>query len=326
MISLGKLSAGLAHELNNPASAIERSAALLVERLEDAELATRALGAVAADRCPARGHRRGAGGLPGHAGARRAVARSSRPNARRPSPTGSRITGSTRPSPDRLPRPPSRSKRSTRLPRRSRDRRSTRSCAGRPPAARCAASRRRSRTPRRASPAWSLAIKGFTHMDQAHGGRAGGPGVEPGQHGRRAQVEGAREVGRRGGGGRARSSARARLRRRTEPDLGQPDRQRPGRRPRRRPRRGDGAPRAAARRGARRRQRRRAFRPRSAAHLSSRSSPPSRSGRAPAWASTSSGGWSATTTATSTSSRSRAARSSASPCRLPTPTALEERS
>ena len=45
MISLGKLSAGLAHELNNPVSAIERSAALLKDRLEDAELATRALGA-----------------------------------------------------------------------------------------------------------------------------------------------------------------------------------------------------------------------------------------------------------------------------------------
>jgi signal transduction histidine kinase len=45
MISLGKLSAGLAHELNNPASAIERSATLLEDRLEDAELATRALGA-----------------------------------------------------------------------------------------------------------------------------------------------------------------------------------------------------------------------------------------------------------------------------------------
>ncbi len=45
MISLGKLSAGLAHELNNPASAIERSAALLDDRLEDAEGATRALGA-----------------------------------------------------------------------------------------------------------------------------------------------------------------------------------------------------------------------------------------------------------------------------------------
>jgi signal transduction histidine kinase len=45
MISLGKLSAGLAHEMNNPVSAIERSAALLKERLEEAEAATRALGA-----------------------------------------------------------------------------------------------------------------------------------------------------------------------------------------------------------------------------------------------------------------------------------------
>jgi signal transduction histidine kinase len=45
LISLGKLSAGLAHELNNPASAIERSAALLEDRLEDAERATLALGA-----------------------------------------------------------------------------------------------------------------------------------------------------------------------------------------------------------------------------------------------------------------------------------------
>ena len=37
MVSLGKLSAGLAHELNNPASAIERSAALLEDRLDEAE-------------------------------------------------------------------------------------------------------------------------------------------------------------------------------------------------------------------------------------------------------------------------------------------------
>ncbi len=44
MISLGKLSAGLAHELNNPASAIERSAALLEDRLGEAEEATHALG------------------------------------------------------------------------------------------------------------------------------------------------------------------------------------------------------------------------------------------------------------------------------------------
>jgi len=43
MISLGRLSAGLAHELNNPASAIERSAALLGARLDDVEQATRVL-------------------------------------------------------------------------------------------------------------------------------------------------------------------------------------------------------------------------------------------------------------------------------------------
>ena len=44
MVSLGKLSAGLAHELNNPASAIERGAALLVGKIEDAEKAARQLG------------------------------------------------------------------------------------------------------------------------------------------------------------------------------------------------------------------------------------------------------------------------------------------
>ena len=45
MISLGKLSAGLAHELNNPASAIERNASILEDRLAEAEAATQALGA-----------------------------------------------------------------------------------------------------------------------------------------------------------------------------------------------------------------------------------------------------------------------------------------
>jgi signal transduction histidine kinase len=44
MISLGRLSAGLAHELNNPAAAIERSAALLASRIEDVEQAVRSLG------------------------------------------------------------------------------------------------------------------------------------------------------------------------------------------------------------------------------------------------------------------------------------------
>jgi signal transduction histidine kinase len=45
MVSLGKLSAGLAHELNNPVAAIERSAALLDRRLDEAQRAARALGA-----------------------------------------------------------------------------------------------------------------------------------------------------------------------------------------------------------------------------------------------------------------------------------------
>ena len=45
MVSLGKLSAGLAHELNNPASAIKRCAALLPKRLGDSEQASWALSA-----------------------------------------------------------------------------------------------------------------------------------------------------------------------------------------------------------------------------------------------------------------------------------------
>ncbi len=44
MISLGKLSAGLAHELNNPASAASRSARLLAQGVADLEDASRALG------------------------------------------------------------------------------------------------------------------------------------------------------------------------------------------------------------------------------------------------------------------------------------------
>jgi signal transduction histidine kinase len=45
MKSLGKLAAGLAHELNNPASAVVRSAKSLLEDLAEAEEASRALGA-----------------------------------------------------------------------------------------------------------------------------------------------------------------------------------------------------------------------------------------------------------------------------------------
>lgn len=46
MISLGKLSAGLAHELNNPASAAMRSAKMLLSELDKAETASRTLGTV----------------------------------------------------------------------------------------------------------------------------------------------------------------------------------------------------------------------------------------------------------------------------------------
>ncbi len=43
MLSLGKLSAGLAHELNNPVAAMERGVAMLEDRLEDTEQAARCL-------------------------------------------------------------------------------------------------------------------------------------------------------------------------------------------------------------------------------------------------------------------------------------------
>jgi signal transduction histidine kinase len=47
MISLGKLAAGMAHEINNPASATVRGAKLLMEVLEDAHSAVRSLGEMA---------------------------------------------------------------------------------------------------------------------------------------------------------------------------------------------------------------------------------------------------------------------------------------
>jgi signal transduction histidine kinase len=43
LVSLGRLSAGLAHELNNPSAAIERSASLLGRRIEDLEKAARVI-------------------------------------------------------------------------------------------------------------------------------------------------------------------------------------------------------------------------------------------------------------------------------------------
>ena len=74
MASLGRLSAGLAHELNNPAAAIERTASLLEERLDEAEQATLALGRSEAHRSTTCGDRRRARLLPGDACGGRAVA------------------------------------------------------------------------------------------------------------------------------------------------------------------------------------------------------------------------------------------------------------
>jgi signal transduction histidine kinase len=45
LLALGRLTAGLAHELNNPASAVARSAKRLTQALADAEVASRRLGA-----------------------------------------------------------------------------------------------------------------------------------------------------------------------------------------------------------------------------------------------------------------------------------------
>ena len=83
MRSLGRLAAGLAHELNNPASAVVRSAKLLLEGLVAAEEASRELGAAQLTPSPARRGGRGARRVPGDASVRGPLdARDSRPRGR----------------------------------------------------------------------------------------------------------------------------------------------------------------------------------------------------------------------------------------------------
>ncbi len=165
-----------------------------------------------------------------------------------------------------------------------------------------------------------MAIKGFTHMDQA-------PVAEPVDLGRGLADTVAvlrRRQGEVGDGGRRRrpgSAARPRLRRRTEPGLVQSDRQRARRHSRGRTRRRD---RAA------RRQRvvvriwttGPAFPPTIRERIFDPFFTTKRSDRARASASTSSGAWSAATRATSTSSRCPGERSSVCRChsRALTPT------
>ena len=64
MMALGKLSAGLAHELNNPATAVRRDADALDEQLARLPELTRQL-LVARDRRPGAGARRSVAGVAG---------------------------------------------------------------------------------------------------------------------------------------------------------------------------------------------------------------------------------------------------------------------
>ena len=233
----------------------------------------------ATDRGPARGHRRRARVLPRRRASRACCRRSSRPNARTPSPTGSTITASTPPSAEPLAETAVTLEALDRIAA-AVERTGTRRGApvgggrlfGSRPRVGDSGSRDAHLRPGRGH-------QGIHAHGPGDGRRAGGPDVEPGQHGHRAQVEGAGEIGRRRRRRGARPPARARLRRRAEPDLGESDRQRARCRSRLRPRRGDGEPRAAARRRARRSTTGPASPPRSASASSIRSSPPSRSGQ-----------------------------------------------
>ena len=76
------------------------------------------------------------------------------------------------------------------------------------------------------------AVKGFTHMDQGSSAEPVDLGHGSGQHGRRLPVEGTRQVHRRCRSTSNRTAVRPRLCRRTQSDLGEPDRQRARRRTR----------------------------------------------------------------------------------------------
>jgi signal transduction histidine kinase len=165
MISLGRLSAGLAHELNNPAAAIERSASLLGRKLDDVEQAARSLSGcgLTQEQFDAVDAVRNACSVGPEHGVRSPLSRRS---ARRRSPTGSPTGVSTTPRPRRSPTRVSRSRRSTGSPPRSRARRSTRGGVG---AAGCSVRRLASEIQDAATriAGLVLAVKGFTHMDQA---------------------------------------------------------------------------------------------------------------------------------------------------------------
>ena len=227
MVSLGKLSAGLAHELNNPASAIERSAALLEDRLEDAERAARALGASrltdsqlaaidAVRERPASPRARTACCLRFRQAEREdAIADWLADHGLDAAIAGPLAeTAVTLDALDRIAE------------------RGWRTAARR--GASIGGSRMfgsRDRLGDSGSGDADLrpghGHQGLHAHGSGHGGRACGPDVEPRQHGRRAQIKGAGEIDCRRGERGTRPSACPRLRRRAQPDLGESDRQRP---------------------------------------------------------------------------------------------------
>ena len=93
--SLGRVAAGLAHELNNPASAATRGAKLFGDAIADAEDAARVLGAAQLTESELRGRRTSARELPPDSTRRTRLAARPRRSRGERSPIGSRGTAST---------------------------------------------------------------------------------------------------------------------------------------------------------------------------------------------------------------------------------------
>ena len=254
MISLGRLSAGLAHELNNPASAIERSAALLGSRLEDLAEAGRALGVanLKDGQFDAIDAVRNACAAAPEQGVRSPIEHAEREEAivdwlagRGLDTAAAEALAETAVTIEALDRLAG----AVEGPDLDAALRWAAAGCSRPPA-------------HLGDPGSRDADRGAGPGGQglhAHGpgDRRGAGGSRPGprKHGRRSEIEGAREVRRRVRPRGTGSAARARVRRRAEPDLGEPDRQCARRGARVGPRRGRGRPRLRAHRRADRRQR-----------------------------------------------------------------------
>ena len=196
MSSLGKLAAGLAHELNNPASAVARSAKGLRLALSELEAASRALGAARLSEAQQAAVDRARGFCLAAAGAtfgRSPIERADREDAL--ADWLARHGADVERPPKRWRSPRSRSSPSTTLAGRS-DRRGAPGDppAGSWPAARRTSSRREIETAATRIHNLVAAVKGFTYMDQAAMPKPVDVAPGAGRHARGAQREGPREV------------------------------------------------------------------------------------------------------------------------------------